>query len=673
MSDINLDFTVSNNSINFTVEPNDITFTPTDIQLTFNTSSQLNAGGSNTQLQYNNGSLLAGIPTATYNGSNLSLGNVANIKITGGVNGYVLQTDGTGNLDWAATGGGGGNGSPGGSNTQIQYNDSGTFGGNTGFTFNEISGNVAIPGSLSVVGNIFGNAQTAYLANFATVANSVAGANVSGFVANASYANLANYATTANSVAGANVSGIVANATFATTAGSATTAGTVTTNAQPNITSVGTLSNLSVTSNIISGNANLGNLAVANFFQGNGALLTGISVSSGTFISNGTSNVSVTSANGNVSTSINGVSDTLLVTATGANLKGNFSANGNINGIQLVSNVATGTAPLIVTSTTVVANLRAANANLANLANFATTANSVAGANVSGTVANATFATSAGSANTATTATRAGTVTTNAQPNITSVGTLTSLSVTGNITGSNVIGTHYGAATGLTNITGANVTGTVANATFATSAGSATTAGTVTTAAQPNITSVGNLSALRITSSTVALGNLAGLYSNGANSQSPIAGGASIAIGVSAGRAGQGLYSIAIAGAGNIDAAPQGNYAIAMGLFSGWRNQGISGIAIGQNAGLGEQGTQAVAIGLAAGETNQGVNSVAVGTRAGVTSQPNNSIVLNATGFNFNATQANSFFVNPIRNVTGNASFTVTLKYNPTTGEIGYV
>ena len=33
MSDINLDFTVSNNSIFFTVEPNDITITPTDIQL----------------------------------------------------------------------------------------------------------------------------------------------------------------------------------------------------------------------------------------------------------------------------------------------------------------------------------------------------------------------------------------------------------------------------------------------------------------------------------------------------------------------------------------------------------------------------------------------------------------------------------------------------------------
>lgn len=79
----------------------------------------------------------------------------------------------------------------------------------------------------------------------------------------------------------ANIVGTVANATFANTANIANTAnraGTVTTNAQPNITSVGTLSSLAVTGNITSGNANLGNLARANFFQGNGSLLTGVTV-----------------------------------------------------------------------------------------------------------------------------------------------------------------------------------------------------------------------------------------------------------------------------------------------------------------------------------------------------------------------------------------------------------
>jgi hypothetical protein len=77
------------------------------------------------------------------------------------------------------------------------------------------------------------------------------------------------------------------------------------------------------------------------------------------------------------------------------------------------------------------------------------------------------------------------------------------VSAAGNITGLQFIGN--GAP--LTNLTGANVTGTVANATYATSAGSATTAGTVTTAAQGNITSVGTLSSLSVTGNIVG-GNL---------------------------------------------------------------------------------------------------------------------------------------------------------------------
>ena len=82
------------------------------------------------------------------NSSNVFLGSVSNVKITGGLNGYVLSTDGAGNLSWAAGGGGGGNGNPGGSNTQVQYNDSGAFGGSSFFTFNEASNNVQISGNL---------------------------------------------------------------------------------------------------------------------------------------------------------------------------------------------------------------------------------------------------------------------------------------------------------------------------------------------------------------------------------------------------------------------------------------------------------------------------------------------------------------------------------------------
>jgi len=40
--------------------------------------------------------------------SSANLGNVSNVKITGGTAGYVLKTDGTGNLSWTAQAGGGG-------------------------------------------------------------------------------------------------------------------------------------------------------------------------------------------------------------------------------------------------------------------------------------------------------------------------------------------------------------------------------------------------------------------------------------------------------------------------------------------------------------------------------------------------------------------------------------
>ena len=74
--------------------------------------------------------------------------NIGNLHIPGGTNGYVLQTDGTGNLSWTAQTGGGGNGTPGGANTQIQFNDAGTFGGQADFTFNKTSNVMTVPGNI---------------------------------------------------------------------------------------------------------------------------------------------------------------------------------------------------------------------------------------------------------------------------------------------------------------------------------------------------------------------------------------------------------------------------------------------------------------------------------------------------------------------------------------------
>lgn len=45
----------------------------------------------------------------SFNSANVSLGPVANVHIGGGTNGFVLTTDGLGNLSWKSGGGGGGN------------------------------------------------------------------------------------------------------------------------------------------------------------------------------------------------------------------------------------------------------------------------------------------------------------------------------------------------------------------------------------------------------------------------------------------------------------------------------------------------------------------------------------------------------------------------------------
>jgi hypothetical protein len=98
--------------------------------------------------------------------------------------------------------------------------------------------------------------------------------------------------------------------------------------------------------------------------------------------------------------------DFLDLSSSGISNSGNITCtNVSISG-TLTSSIVTGTAPFIVTSTTQVANLSVATAGLAT---YATTANAVAGANVSGSVSSATTA---------------GTVTTAAQPNITSTGSL---------------------------------------------------------------------------------------------------------------------------------------------------------------------------------------------------------------------------------------------------------
>lgn len=56
------------------------------------------------------------------------------LPTSAGTSGYSLVTDGSGNTSWSLVSSGGG-GTPGGSDTQVQYNSSGSFAGSSGFTF----------------------------------------------------------------------------------------------------------------------------------------------------------------------------------------------------------------------------------------------------------------------------------------------------------------------------------------------------------------------------------------------------------------------------------------------------------------------------------------------------------------------------------------------------------
>jgi hypothetical protein len=557
MSDITANIVISPIDLGVLVTTNQLSITPEAINLNFYSGAVGTPGGAVTQIQYNAGGILGGTSNLTYSGgvttvSNVNvstyanLGTVANVEILGGVNGYVLQTDGTGNLSWTAqSGGGGGNGVPGGANTQVQFNDAGAFGGDPGFVWSTFAGpNLIIAGNV-IATNFFGIATSAIVAN------------------------------TANAVTGGNVSGQVANALIA---------GTVYTAAQPNITSVGILTSANVTGNLKAGNL-IGPHA------------------------NGTSNVNIPAVNGNINLTAAG-NTTLVITGTGANITGTANVSGNLS---------------------------AGNANLGNLV----VANYFSG---NGSLLTGIISVSSNFAN------YAGNVTVAAQPNITSVGNLLDLRV---LNTAIHLGTNSNAVAGAIAI-GYNSTANTASGTAIGNAANAINANSIAFGTQAFAGLNG-----------ISIGTAAGL----GKSNTAVAG--SIAIGYAAGQGGPGYKSIAI----GFEAAnsSQGNHGIAIGSSAGDVSQGATSIAIGLLAANNAQGANSIAIGYRAGGNTQGANAIAIGRYAGNNSQSVNSIILNASGAILDSTQADSLFVKPIRDVTGNVDFTKTLKYNPTTGEIGYV
>ena len=264
-----------------------------------------------------------------------------------------------------------------------------------------------------------------YLAkSFAATANAVALANVSG----------------AGNIASINIDGAAGNVLYGNGAFapvSATTAQTVTTAAQPNITSTGTLTSLTVT----------GALGVT----------TGIITGDGGGISNVVA--------GNISGTVN---NAVLAQEVSQSAQPNIGSVGTLTALNVNDTIVSVGLTANTGDITVTAGVFAGDggsisnvvgANVTGEVGFSAVANSVAIANVSGAGNIATVNLDGNTANyldgtgswgpvTATSATTAGTVTTAAQPNITSLGTLVDLTVTGNIAGANINANTNGFAIG---------------------------------------------------------------------------------------------------------------------------------------------------------------------------------------------------------------------------------
>ena len=219
-----------------------------------------------------------------------NLNAIGNVKITGGSSGQIISTDGLGNLSFTTISSG--TLSNGTSNVQVLTNGNITFSsaGNANIVVITGTGEV-VNGTLSVTGN-------SNIGNIGTAGLITATGNITG----------GNFLTTG-----------LANV------GSLSVTGT---------SNLGAVGNVTITGG-----------SSGQYLQTNGSGLLSWSTISTSSISNGNSNVSIPSANGNVNISAVGNANIVVVTGTGANITGTLSASGNSNvgNLGTVNLVATGT------------------------------------------------------------------------------------------------------------------------------------------------------------------------------------------------------------------------------------------------------------------------------------------------------------------------------------------
>ena len=246
--------------------------------------------GSTATWQNSGGNSLQPSNSALYTTNDIHLGNVSHVKMGGGAIGYVLQTDGTGNLTWSSKG---------------------------TITANIIALSNATPIVMRVATSIPYTNGTAITISGV---NGAANANVNSKIF---YVKVATDFPTSGNVT------LYTDSVLSTAAVGTSLTYTNSPNALA-ITSVG------------GGGATSANGSTYSVQFNNSGIISGDSNITWDF------NNRIFSVNGN------------------ANITGNVNVTANVVGSRLVSNVAVGTAPIVVTSTTRVANLSVAYANVSD-------------------------------------------------------------------------------------------------------------------------------------------------------------------------------------------------------------------------------------------------------------------------------------------------------------------
>jgi hypothetical protein len=100
----------------------------------------------------------------------VNLGDVSNIIINGGSNGFVLHTYGNGHLYWGVDD----DAFPGGPNTAVQFNNNNEFAGTGNFTFDSSSNTLAVQGT--IVANNINSAN--FSGNFSSLTGNTVVANI---------------------------------------------------------------------------------------------------------------------------------------------------------------------------------------------------------------------------------------------------------------------------------------------------------------------------------------------------------------------------------------------------------------------------------------------------------------------------------------------------------------